>query len=61
MEKVTQLHEYYMTCGDCDCDTWMIKMTNDQGGIEGILCANPECNNFVDNPDLGLIIEFEPD
>jgi len=61
MEKVTQLHEYYMTCGECDCDSWYIKMTNDQGAIDGIHCANPECDNFIENHELGLTIEVELD
>lgn len=58
-KKVTHLHEYYMTCGQCDGDVWYIKMTQDASEIDGILCGNPECNNFVENPGLTFEVELD--
>jgi len=57
MATVTKLHEYYMVC-DCGWDTWYVKM-EDEETIEGYLCANPECDNFIEYPNIIFEVELD--
>ena len=57
---MTNLHEFYLCCGECGADTWYIKMTGfdmENADIDGILCANPECDVFVENPGINFELE----
>ena len=57
--QVTNLHDFYGVCSECGWDTWYMKMTPDKTMVDGFLCANPECDNFVDNDSLAVEIELD--
>jgi hypothetical protein len=47
-----------MVC-ECGWDTWYIKMEDDWETIEGYLCANPECENFVEYPQIVFEVDLD--
>lgn len=59
--EVINLHEYFLQCQNCDGTFWAIQYTPDCTEIMQIVCANPECECVITNPELGGGVCFEPD
>ena len=62
MGSVTDLHEYFSCCSECGSFTWYIQWNTRCTEVMQLVCANPDCNFVIENPEFhNGQIYFEPD